>query len=178
MILNFNAPTLGDRGAGFPAHPGGGRPCGFRGGGRAAALLGLTFSKDEEVVCVAENDACGIDAIQTVLGCSAGKGNLLFRMRGKQAFSFFNRKTGQSVRLVLRPVPEMPRGERRDWMLSQDPATLFDEKPVDFELPEPARLFESHPCEVCGEMTAEPYLRLEQGRRLCLSCAHLYSRFF
>ena len=113
-----------------------------------------------------------------MLGCSAGKGNLLFRMRGKQAFSFFNRKTGQSVRLVLRPVPEMPRGERCDWMLSQNPAGLFDEKPVDFELPEPARLFESHPCEACGEMTAEPYLRLEQGRRLCLSCAHLYSRFF
>ena len=35
-----------------------------------------------------------------------GKGNLLCRMRGKSAYSFFNRKTGQSVRLVLKPAPE------------------------------------------------------------------------
>ena len=178
MILNLEEQKLWERCADFHGHTCGGLAIGFQAARRAAALLGLTFSKDEEVVCVAENDACGIDAIQAVLGCSAGKGNLLFRMRGKQAFSFFNRKTGQSARLVLRPVPEMLRGERCDWMLGQNPAGLFDEKPVDFELPEPARLFESHPCEACGEMTAEPYLRLEQGRCLCLSCAHLYSRFF
>lgn len=44
-------------------------------------LFHEAFSEDEEFVCVAENDACGVDAIQSILGCSVGKGNLLFRMR-------------------------------------------------------------------------------------------------
>ena len=51
-------------------------------------------------MCITENDACGVDAIQVLLGCSVGKGNLLFHLRGKQAFSFYNRKTGKAVRLV------------------------------------------------------------------------------
>ena len=66
-------------------------------------LLEITFSPDEQLVCIAENDACGCDAIQAILGCSVGKGNLLFHMTGKQAFSFYNRKTDKSLRLVLRP---------------------------------------------------------------------------
>ena len=50
-------------------------------------LFHEAFSEDEELVCVAENDACGVDAIQSILGCSVGKGNLLFRMRGKHAYN-------------------------------------------------------------------------------------------
>ena len=42
------------------------------GGGNAGCL-----SPDEEIVCISENDACGVDAIQAILGCSVGKGNLL-----------------------------------------------------------------------------------------------------
>lgn len=64
------------------------------------------ISGDEEIVCIAENDACGVDAIQLILGCSIGKGNLLFHMSGKQAFSFYNRNTGQSIRLILKKKPE------------------------------------------------------------------------
>ena len=50
--------------------------------------LNLSFSEDEEVVCVTENDACGVDGIQAILSCTAGKGNLKFRDTGKMAFSF------------------------------------------------------------------------------------------
>ena len=35
------------------------------GGGNAGCL-----SADEEIVCISENDACGVDAIQVILGCS------------------------------------------------------------------------------------------------------------
>ena len=52
------------------------------------------------------NDACGVDSIQVMMGCSVGKGNLLFHMRGKQAFTFFNRKNRESLRLMLKPKPE------------------------------------------------------------------------
>lgn len=49
----------------------------------AKELLDLDFSEDEQVVCISENDACGVDAIQVILGCSVGKGNLLFHICGK-----------------------------------------------------------------------------------------------
>ena len=90
----------------FHGHECGGLTIGYKASLYAIELLNLEFSADEQVVCIAENDACGIDGIQVMLGCSIGKGNLLFRMRGKQAFSFYNRKTGQSIRLVLKPKPE------------------------------------------------------------------------
>ena len=82
----------------FHGHECGGLTIGYKAALYAMELLHITFSKDEDIVCVSENDACGVDAIQAILGCSVGKGNLLFHMRGKQAFSFYNRKNGNSVR--------------------------------------------------------------------------------
>lgn len=94
----INKKELWERCAAFHGHVCGGLTIGYQAALYAAKLLGLTFSQDEEVVCICENDACGVDAIQVMLGCSVGKGNLLFHLRGKQAFSFYNRKTGESVR--------------------------------------------------------------------------------
>ena len=86
----------------FHGHVCGGLTMGYRAALYAAELLDLHFSKDEQVVCVAENDACGMDAIQVIPGCSVGKGNLLFHITGKQVWSFYNRKTGKSLRLVVK----------------------------------------------------------------------------
>ena len=103
----------------FHGHSCGGLCIGYKVSLYAMEILGLDHSADEEVVCVAENDACGIDAIQVMLGCSVGKGNLLFRLRGKQAFSFFDRRTGRSVRLVLKPKPRvMTREESFDYYMN------------------------------------------------------------
>ena len=160
----------------FHGHSCGGLTIGYKAALYAMDLLKTNFSEDEEVVCVTENDACGVDAIQVILGCSAGKGNLLFRMRGKQAFSFFNRQTGESVRLVLRPRPTMTREESFKYMQSQKPAMLFDVKKPSFDLPEPARIMKSVTCECCGETASENMIRLEGGKKLCLDCYHPYSR--
>ena len=54
----------------------------------AAERLGVSYSKDEEVVCITENNACGVDAVQFITGCTFGKGNLIFKDKGKQAFTF------------------------------------------------------------------------------------------
>ena len=86
----------------FHGHVCPGLTIGYKAALYAIELLGLTFSDDERVVCVSENDACGVDAIQVILGCSVGKGNLLFHMRGKQAFSFYNRTTGKIGRASCR----------------------------------------------------------------------------
>lgn len=162
----------------FHGHACGGLTIGYKAALHAIALLELTFSEDEQVVCIAENDACGVDAIQAVLGCTLGKGNLLFHMRGKQAFSFYNRKTGKSVRLVLRPKPaEVTREESFRYYQSREPAELFDVKQTTIPLPEKARLFDSYQCACCGEVTGANWIRMVDGKAVCLDCCGVYDRF-
>lgn len=164
--------------AAFHGHVCGGLTIGYKAAQYAISLLGLTFSDDEEVVCISENDACGVDAIQVMLGCSIGKGNLLFHMRGKQAFSFYNRKTGKSVRLVLKPKPEgMSKQESLQYYQSKQPQELFEVKPATIRLPEKARLFDSFRCDCCGEVTGANWIRLAGDKKLCLDCYETYNRF-
>jgi formylmethanofuran dehydrogenase subunit E len=170
---------LWDRSAAFHGHICPGLTIGYKAALYARDLLDLQFSKDEEVVCVTENDACGVDAISVILGCSVGKGNLLFRLRGKQAYSFFNRKTGKSVRLVLRDMPkgDKNRDEVQREMMDTPQDQMFDVKEPSFALPERAQLFNSVACECCGEKTAENHIRLQGGKKVCSDCFSPYSRF-
>lgn len=48
-------------------------------------------SADEEVIAVVETDMCAVDAVQFLTGCTFGKGNLIFRDYGKNAFTFIRR---------------------------------------------------------------------------------------
>lgn len=177
-MANVNEKELWEKAAAFHGHVCPGLTIGYKAALYAIDLLNLTFSKDEQVVCVNENDACGVDAIQVILGCSIGKGNLLFHMRGKQAFSFYNRKTGKSVRLVLKPDPKaMTREESFQYYQSCDPSQMFDVKQTTIQLPEKARLFDSYVCECCGESTGANWIRLAGGKKLCLDCYESYDRF-
>ena len=162
----------------FHGHECGGLTIGYKAALYAIELLELNFSEDEQVVCISENDACGVDAIQVILGCSVGKGNLLFHMRGKQAFSFYNRRTGRSVRLVLRDKPEgMARAESFAYFQSLEPNQMFDVKDATLALPEQAKIFDSYHCECCGETTGANWIRLAGGKKLCLDCYREYNRF-
>ena len=174
----MNERELWEKCAAFHGHECGGLTIGYKSALYAIELLDLHFSDDEQVVCITENDACGVDAIQVILGCSVGKGNLLFHLRGKQAFSFYNRTTGRSVRLVLKDRPEgMSRQESFAYYQSLAPRDMFTLKETTITLPESARLFQSVKCECCGETTAENMIRLENGKKLCLDCYQAYSRF-
>ena len=175
MMIDEKA--LWEKAADFHGHTCGGLTIGYKASLYAIRLLGIQFSQDEELVCITENDACGVDAIQAILGCSVGKGNLLFHITGKQAFSFYNRKTGKSVRLVLRPRPSMTREESFAYLQGKAPEELFDVKETRITLPERAHLFNSVPCSVCGEVTGEHFCRLVDGQPVCLDCADRYDRF-
>ena len=162
----------------FDGHECGGLTIGYKAALYAAELLELSFSEDEIVVCISEIDACGVDAIQVILGCSVGKGNLLFHIRGKQAFSFYNRLSGKSVRLVLKPRPQnMTREESFAYYQKMDYKDMFDVKEATISLPEQARLFESYTCECCGESTGANWIRISDGKKLCLDCCSSYDRF-
>ena len=135
----------------FHGHECGGLTIGYKAALYAIELLGLKFSDDEQVVCVTENDACGVDAVQVILGCSVGKGNLLFHMTGKQAFSFYDRASGKSVRLVLKPKPQgMTKEQSFAYYQGCEPKDRFDVKETKIAIPEHARLFDSYVCECCG----------------------------
>jgi formylmethanofuran dehydrogenase subunit E len=41
----------------------------------------------------------------------------------------------------------------------------------DYAYQEPAHSFNSFVCEECGEMLAEEYGRLKQGKKVCIPCA-------
>lgn len=170
--------TAWERCVAFHGHSCGGLTIGYKAAQYAIELLELKFSEDEQVVCISENDACGVDTIQVMLGCSVGKGNLLFHMRGKQAFSFYNRSTGKSVRLVLKPKRKgMTKEESFNYYQNSEPKDLFDVKETTISLPEPASIFDSYECECCGESTGANWIRLVNGKKLCLDCCGKYDRF-
>ncbi len=158
----------------FHGHECGGLTIGYKASLYAAKLLNLEFSEDEQVVCIAENDACGVDAVQVMLGCSVGKGNLLLRIRGKQAFSFYNRKTGASVRLVLKPRPEhITKEDSFSYYQGCQPEEMFEVKKATLPLPEKAKLFDSHICQCCGETTGANWIRMVNGKPMCLDCCEM-----
>lgn len=162
----------------FHGHECGGLAIGYKAALYASELMNTAFSADEQLVCVAENDACGVDAIQVILGCSVGKGNLLFHLTGKQAFSFYDRSSGKSVRLVLKPKPQgMKKGESLSYYLDRSAEDLFEVKTVKISLPEKARIFDSYVCDCCGETTASNWIRLQDGKKVCIDCYTDYDRF-
>jgi len=139
--------------------------------------MGVSPSFDEELVCITENDACGLDAIQALLQCSLGKGNLLYKGTGKQAFTFINRDTGKAMRFYYKAATKgMERPQAQQYILNAPIDDLFDYREVDIALPEKARAFSSVTCETCGESAPEHKIRLQEGKPVCLDCFKEYSR--
>lgn len=181
----------------FHGHVCPGLATGYRVAVAAMQALGVERPYDEELVAIAETDACGVDAIQMVTGCTAGKGNLVIRDHGKHVFTFISRESGRAVRIQVSP-PEMPGQSEMDELrrkvfsgqatgaenerfralmnaaaerlltLPEDEVVLVRE--VDAKPPEKARIFRSIACACCGEQVADAKTRLLDGRRVCIPC--------
>ena len=191
--------------AAFHGHVCPGLALGYRAAETALERLRSGRAEDEELVTIAETDACGVDAIQVLTGCTVGKGNLLFKDHGKHAFTFINRQTGEAVRITGNPsfntdsldpalaplrarvmqgrVPDEEWAEFRERtnrvveaILDLPAERLFTIQAVDVDIPERARIFRSVPCARCGEMTAESRVRVEDGELVCYACSTEYSR--
>ncbi|MFA5221723.1 MAG: FmdE family protein [Methanoregula sp.] len=189
----------------FHGHSCPGLALGYRAAQHAMSVLQAARSKDEDLVAIVENDACGIDAVQVLAGCSVGKGNLILRDLGKHAYTFINRKTGKAVRLVQRPEPLIERidpvasalrvkvmngtatpAEHKEFherqtaviqkILTIPVEELYIVKDVEPEIPDRAKIFRSVPCASCGEMVAEHRARVREGKIVCITCAGEYSR--
>ena len=151
-------------------------------------------SQDEELVCIAENKSCSIDAIQFMLGCTAGKGNLLFKDYGKQAFTFYSRDKNKALRIyfrggILKGMDELRqkmvqgelgpedrermaafRSQATEKVLSARDEDILKIEEVDIPAPEKARIYPSLKCEECGEEFMEILGRTAGGKVLCKGC--------
>ena len=103
----------------FHGHGCGGLAVGFRAVLYAWELFGCDSpSEDEKIVCVAETDACGVDAIQALLSCTVGKGNLIFNLQGKTLSPFIAVRTESPSALFCAPRRIRPRANawHGSWM--------------------------------------------------------------
>lgn len=126
---------------------------------------------DEDIVCIAETDACGVDAVQVILKATVGTGAMRIMYTGKQAFNIFNRKNGKKARFVLNDMQNFnSKEERMEYILSADEEKLFTIKEVKMDFPEKAKIFNSYICAECDEKNAENAVSLINGRYVCNSC--------
>ena len=189
----------------FHGHKCPGLAYGYRAAEYALKELFQDRAQDEELIAIVENDACGIDAIQFLTGCTIGKGNLIFNDYGKQVYTFIKRNGNDAVRIVQKDKTSMGdfdkvTGELSDKVFSN---TATDEEKNEFfrrreivmnkilqmpvedlytlkhikpQIPEKARLFKSHKCARCGENVSESRARIENGEIVCIPCFNEYSR--
>ena len=165
----------------------------------AVRLLALGRSEDEEVVAFPENDSCAVDALQVMLGTTAGKGNLIFRDYGKNAYTVLKRKSRRAFRFSRKTEYAYGGEDRADFerlgrkiaaktaspeenarhrqmkaldLLRKDFSAVFATE----EIPPPeqpyAPLAPSVACARCGEMTMATRL-VDAGSQVfyCLPCA-------
>ena len=139
--------------------------------------MGAASAIDEELVCITENDACGVDAIQALMSCTMGKGNLIYKGTGKQAFTFINRGNGKAMRFYFKAKNNgMERPQYQDYILNAPVDDIFNCTEVKIDLPERARIFSSITCEICGESASAQKIRLQEGKHVCLDCFRDYNR--
>ena len=164
--------------AAFHGHICPGLAIGYRAAKAGLAALKVKRARDEELIAIVENDACGVDAVQHLTGCTFGKGNLFFRDYGKQVFTFARRGDGRAVRVSWRaPTDANPRRRKRDpitrmlEILNAPRGELFRTSRVKLDLPPKAKIRQSAVCERCGEPAMVTRLREVKGKMLCVSCS-------
>lgn len=161
-------------------------------------LRELGTSPDEEIAAVVETDMCGVDAVQYLTGCTFGKGNLIHLDYGKNAFSFYRRRDGKAMRLVLKgtvfadgasSLGELQHKKEaigltdEEERLRQDMRAALSSRIMESELesifdftepagpaPRKARILTTLPCEGCGESVMESRIRRLGGRFFCIPC--------
>ncbi|HLF41208.1 MAG TPA: FmdE family protein [Acidimicrobiia bacterium] len=193
--FTFDQNTVDDVVA-FHGHMCGGIAIGVKASELALRSLG-EVTRDEDLIAVVETDMCAVDAIQVITGCSFGKGNLIHRDWGKNAYTFWNRHTGRAVRIAPRagfwegneerqalmgkrragtlPPEEAARLDalQEEWtqlLLATPPEQLFTAEDVEAGPPPRVRVHDTVHCDGCGESVAETRTQRLAGRILCAPC--------
>lgn len=164
----------------------------------AMKLMDLRRAMDEEIVAICENDSCAVDALQVLLGTSAGKGNLIIRDFGKNAYTVLSRSRQKSYRFIRNVRYEYQGKEKSTFdrldaaiakgMASEDDRRymkllkvedllgrhfdeIFTTTEIPFDEPLYAPLERSEPCAICGEMTMASKMAMVSDGRVCIPCS-------
>lgn len=181
----------------FHGHICPGLAVGYRAAREGLARLQEDRAPDEELVAIVETDACDGDAIQVLTGCTFGKGNFFYRDYGKHVLILAGRKTGQGLRIALKPgilkmtdrhgelMNRVRQGiateeEKKEFqrlhreksrMILEAPwDDLFLIRPVQFSFPPKAIIGPSETCARCGEPTMGSKLEIVLSQRICREC--------
>ena len=139
-----------------------------------------------------------MDAIQSLTGCTFGKGNLIHLDYGKNAFTFIRRSDGKAIRIVVKSTTwadnppdfdelrdkvsqgqasEEERARYQELFAARTRAVLegpleemFDVQAVAPVVPARARLHDSLLCAGCGEQVMETRSRVFRGQSFCIPC--------
>jgi formylmethanofuran dehydrogenase subunit E len=181
----------------FHGHICPGLAIGYRAAKEGLARLRETRASDEELVAIVGTDACSVDAIQVLTGCTFGKGNFFSKDYGKHVFILGGRKTGQGLRIALKPrtleidvrhrelIDRCRQGiateqERKEFqelhlqkareIMKKPLEDLFTIRPVPLSFPPKAQIEQSKNCARCGEPTMGSKLRKVARREICGEC--------
>jgi formylmethanofuran dehydrogenase subunit E len=173
---------------------------GVRAGLAALRSLGLARAGAKSLHATVEigdhhGAMCFADGVQFVTGCTFGKGNIDKTGQGRLALTLVDKTADQKVRVAYRPtlqprikesafmrqrtagvpadqIPDADQWELVDllWEAPEgDVLTVEDVVPAAWHEPEEAVRFAV--CLGCGELVAEPYLRVVAGEQRCLACS-------
>jgi formylmethanofuran dehydrogenase subunit E len=153
----------------FHGHECPGLAIGYRMATAAMQNLESFPAEDEELVAIVENDACGVDALQCVTGCTFGKGNLQFRDYGKHVYTIYSRSSRSGVRVHFHgnDIPESLREDRKaltSWLLSASNDSILS-------------VTQTSPCAFCGENVMESRIQQLRKKPACIPCYEKLRKF-
>ncbi len=175
-------------------------PIGYRMGTLAMEKLGVKKSFDHQMhvfseMGVGHPQGCMQDGIMSATGATYGKGMIEKLNYGKVAAIFWYPGKTDAVRIALKnefqdklapheffkfrkqriepsEIPEEVRKDIIDIVLSASDDELFTVTILsDFKYTPVKGSFTKAKCEVCGEYIFERYLRVKEGKKVCIACS-------
>ena len=166
----------------------------------AIYLLELKRSGDEEIIAICENDSCAVDALQVLLGTTIGKGNLIFKNYGKNAYTIIRRSNKKMFRFCRKTYYQYDGKDKEEFacidaaihsgsaseeeksrykllksldLLSKCFNEVFSTNKVNLSIPPYASIARSEPCAICKELTMSTRLvKVESSRLVCIPCSN------
>lgn len=158
--------------------------------------LDIERDADEELLAVVEGSSCGVDAIQSILGCTLGKGNLIVKDYGKAVYIITKRDNKTALRIAQKfNTKSNPYfGRYRELCnkneLSSEENTekenllglvfesimttpfeeLFDWKEISFAIPDKAEIRQTLQCSICLEGVMDKRAHIINDEVLCSTC--------
>ncbi len=175
-------------------------PIGYRMGVFALNKLGISKCKDHQMHIFSEMgmghpQGCMQDGLMSATGATFGKGMIEKLFYGKIAATFYYPGKG-AIRVVVKneftdklgqydfftkyrkkgiepsEIPSEVSEEVINLVLNATEEELFNYTMLpDFKYTPPKSSFNKAKCDICGEYTFERYLRIKDGKRVCIPCS-------